>query len=145
MKVYFGADHGGFELKNELIELLKGAGAQVEDCGAASYDKEDDYPEIASRTIHKKLADDDSIAVLICRSGQGMGMVANRYKKIRAAIVWNCKLAQECRKDNDANVLVLPADFLTTEQAAECLEAFMFTTFSNEKRHLRRIEQIEKL
>lgn len=142
MKVYFGADHGGFKLKGDLINLLKETGIVVEDCGAFDYDQEDDYPEIAKRTIQKKLSDTNSIAVLICRSGQGMAMAANRFAEIRAALVWNAKLAKECREDNDANALVLPADFLSTEEAIECLKVFISTPFSNLERHSRRIEKI---
>ena len=145
MKIYLGADHGGYELKNELLRHLQEVGIEAVDCGAYVYDQSDDYPQIAKEVIENKIADADSVAVLICRSGQGMQMVANRYKGIRAALIWGERLAREARLDNDANTLVLPADYLSTEEAIACLDAFISTAFSNEERHLRRIKSIEEI
>lgn len=144
MKVFIGADHGGYNLKNSLVQVLKEMNLECEDCGSLDYDQDDDYPAIAKRVILRKLIEPDSIAILICRSGQGMAICANRHKGIRASLVWQVELAKESREDNDANVLVLPADFLSFDQAKEIVSCFVTTSFSGEARHVRRIAQIEE-
>jgi ribose 5-phosphate isomerase B len=144
MTVFLGADHGGFELKNEVKEWLEKDGITVEDCGAHELDDQDDYPQYAYFVATKVLGGETGDkGILVCRSGEGMAMAANRIGGIRAAVVWNEKLAKETRRDNDANVLVLSGDFVTKAAAKDIVKTFLATDFSNEERHLRRINQID--
>ena len=114
MKIFIGADHRGFYLKEKVFEYLKKAGYNVEDIGGFEYDPNDDFPEFARVAVSKIRANekDDPRAILICGGAQGMGMAANRYKGIRASVVWDSEEAKWTRNDNDSNVICLPARVL---------------------------------
>ncbi len=137
------ADHGGFELKNELAKLLAAKGIEVRDMGPSSYDAEDDYPDFgvpAAREVYLGQAD---CAVLLCRSGVGMGIGANRFHNVRAVIT-NCpETARKSREHNCSNVLVLGGDKIDSEQAMKIIDAWISTPFSGEERHARRLEKLE--
>src|ERR1700677_4986983 len=111
MKIFIGADHAGFELKNALREHLEHTGYEVEDVGALTLDDDDDYPKYAFLLATKVLSEDGAQGVLICGSGQGMSIAANRVRGIRAGVAWNEDSAQLAKTDDDCNVLVLPAKF----------------------------------
>lgn len=145
MKIFIAADHGGFELKNKLREHLFHLKHEVDDLGPETLDKDDDYPIKAYDVATKVLAEDDARGILVCRSGQGMAMAANRVNGIRAAVAWNEAVAEETRQANDANVLSLPADFLDEDEAMAIVDSFLATDFSGEERHLRRINELEDL
>lgn len=148
MKIFLGADHGGFELKNQIREHLIHRGSTVEDCGAATLVDEDDYPQYAYAVAAKVLGEEDdeqAVGILVCRSGEGMAIAANRVHGIRAAVVWSQALARETRRDNHANVLSLPVDFIDTDTALSIVENFLDEKFSQVEHHVRRVKQIEEL
>jgi ribose 5-phosphate isomerase B len=145
MKIFMGADHKGFELKNLVREHLDHDGYEVHDEGALTYDKDDDYPKYAYSVTSGVLGEEKAFGVLVCGSGQGMVMAANRVRGIRAAVVWSPAEARAARHDDDANVLVLPSNMIDSDTALAIVDAFLGQKFSGEERHQRRIDQIEEL
>ena len=147
MKVYIGADHNGFDMKRELTEGLTRAGYSVVDEGDAKLDPEDDYPQFAARTIAGMKASDDPEprGILICGSGQGICMAANRFKGIRAALAWNMEEVHASRNDDDANVLCLPARYMQADEALKLAEAWLATPFAGAPRFKRRIKELDDL
>jgi ribose 5-phosphate isomerase B len=146
MKIFLGADHAGYELKNMLREHLHHAGYDVEDVGAKTLDEEDDYPRYAYAVATKVLgAEDDDLGILICGSGQGMSMAANRVNGVRAALAWDEPSAQAAREDDDANVLVIPARFVESEAAASMVDAFLKAKFNSDPKYQRRLDELEQL
>lgn len=145
MDVYLGADHGGFAAKNLLITHLQAAGYSVHDQGAYTLEEADDYPQYAAAVARAVAADPNARGLLLCRSGEGMAMAANRFRGVRAAVVWQAAVAEESRRDNDANIAVIPADFIGEEDQRQIAERFLSTPFSHEERHARRIHQLETL
>jgi ribose 5-phosphate isomerase B len=124
MKVFLGADHRGYELKNTIREHLQHRGYDVADKGSLTKEDDDDYPKYAYTVATDVLGEDGSFGVLVCGSGQGMAMAANK---------------------DDANVLVLPSDFIDQETALAVTDDFLSEQFSGEERHKRRVDQIEQL
>ena len=146
MKIYLGADHRGFELKEKIEEYLQGKEYEVFDLGNVVYDKADDYPDYAKLVAEKVSADpDNSRGVLVCGSGAGMAIVANKFKNIRAALAINPKHAFMERNDEDTNILSLTADFTDFENAKAIVDTFLTTAFSTEERHRRRVEKVRAL
>lgn len=146
MKIYIGADHAGYELKNQLKEHLVHSGHEVEDVGAKTLDEDDDYPRFAYAMAAKILGgDDDDRGVLICGSGQGMSMAANRVNGVRAALAWNTESAKAARADDNANVLVLPARFIAEPDAAAMVDAWLAAKFKSDPKYLRRLDELEEL
>ncbi|HEX7259607.1 MAG TPA: RpiB/LacA/LacB family sugar-phosphate isomerase [Candidatus Saccharimonadia bacterium] len=144
--VFIGADHGGFEYKNQIREHLIHQGYQVEDVGAETLDPADDYPQFAYAVATKILGEEGSVfGILVCRGGQGMAMAANRVAGIRAAVAWSPEVAQKTREDNNANVLCLPGDMIDIDTSLDIVDTFIKEPFSNEERHVRRLGQIEDL
>lgn len=136
-----GSDHAGFELKSILLPYLIDKGYVVHDFGAFSLDRVD-YPDVA-KELSKAVADRRfDYGILICGSGQGVNISANKMKGIRSALVWNPEIAALSRAHNNANVLALPGRFLDAEQAILCVEAFLSTPFEG-GRHADRIGKIE--
>lgn len=162
MKVYFAADHAGFELKNALLKYVRDElKLDIEDCGAVINNPEDDYPDIIVRAA-KLLAADivqgfDSRAIIAGGSGQGEAMVANRFKDVRCALYYGEAGAQtdvtgkklddiqSVREHNNANALSLGARFITVEEAKTAVQRFLVLPFMREDRHARRIAQIDQL
>jgi ribose 5-phosphate isomerase B len=142
MHIYLGSDHGGFEQKQMLARELAAAGYAVEDCGPHTIDPSDDYPDYALKVARAVQKDPDSCGILLCRSGEGMEMVANKLNGIRAALVWRPDVAAETRSDNLANILVLPSDFVANHDALVIAKTFIDTPFSGEERHQKRIDKI---
>lgn len=145
MKVFIAADHAGVELKNQLREHLHHSGYEVEDLGPQTVDKDDDYPGYAYAVATKVLGEEDARGILVCGSGQGMAMAANRVRGIRAAVIWTVEGAKETRQDNNSNVLSLPARMVDADTAVAIADAWLKEPFSAEERHVRRLEQIEEL
>jgi len=147
MKVYLGSDHAGFEFKEDLFAHLSKMGYEVEDVGNKELDPKDDYPQFAYAAVTKVLGeeDPDTRAILVCGSGQGMCMAANRVHGIRAAICWDEHSARETRDDNDSNVLCLPARVLTSAEALAIADTWLKTPFSGKERYKRRIQEVEEL
>ena len=144
MKIFIGADHGGFVMKGKLKQALIDWSYDVEDIGAKSLNPEDDYPEFA-HAVAQKVAKNPSEdrGVLLCRSGIGMDITANKIKGIRCAQVFNEEMAKKSREHNDANVLSIATDYMREEEILNIVKVWLETPFSNEERHGRRIKQIE--
>lgn len=147
MKLYIGADHRGFELKKDLIDYLKKAGHDVEDEGNQKLDSADDFPAFAAKVVAKMQASDDPEprGLLLCSSGQGMCIAANRHKGIRAALGWSSEAARESRNDDDSNVLCLPADVLKDKKAEHIVETWLRTPFAGAPRFVRRNKQLDEI
>lgn len=147
MKIFLGADHNGFDMKAELIKALKRSGHDVVDEGDAERKPEDDFPIFAARVVHAMRASDDADprGILICGSGQGMCIAANRFKGIRASLVWDTQEAHAARNDDDSNVLCLPARSISVEEAAKIAEAWLATPFAGAARFKRRIKELDTL
>lgn len=147
MKIYVGADHLGFRLKGELIDRLKKLGYDVEDQGDNRLDPKDDFPEFAGRvvTAMKISEDDDPRGILLCGSGHGMAITANRFRGIYATLVWDKRSAREARNDDNSNVLCLPANSLSEKEMLDIVETWLNTPFEAIPRRVRRLKQIDEL
>lgn len=147
MKIYINADHNGFEFKQVLIRDLQRSGYEVIDVGTKKLDPTDDFPVAASSVAHELLASDDKDAkgILICGSGQGVCMAANRFKGIRASLCWDNQEAKAARNDDDSNVLCLPARMLNLEKARAITHVWLNTPFAGAARFKRRIAQLDEL
>ncbi len=145
MKVYIGSDHNGFHLRESLVTYLHGKGFDVEDEGDAKLDPSDDYPVFAAKVAQAVLAssDDEPRGILICGSGQGMCMAANRYKGIRAALGYDRDSVRLARHDDDANVLCLPARLLQSKETLQLVDLFLTTPFAAAPRFIRRIKEMD--
>lgn len=147
MKIFIGSDHAGFKRKFEILEHLKSSGNknnfQVQDCGVFTEDRAD-YPDIADSVCKEVLNQSNSIGVLICGSGQGMCMRANRYLGIRAGLPYSVETAELIRAHNDANVICLGARTLTLELTIKMLGIFLTQGFEG-GRHQDRVNKLEKL
>jgi ribose 5-phosphate isomerase B len=147
MKVYVGADHNGFFLKQKMMEYLRKGGYEVIDDGNEKLDPADDYPVFAERAV-KDLhgADDpDAKAILICGSGQGMCIAANRFKGIRATVGYDHESVRASRNDDNANVLCLPARTLAQDAVFDLVDTFLKTPFAAADRFNRRLREIDDL
>ncbi|MCX6271045.1 MAG: ribose 5-phosphate isomerase B [Bacteroidetes bacterium] len=142
-KLAIGSDHAGFLLKGTLIGKFTAEGYEFDDKGTFSVESVD-YPDFALPVCRDIQAEKVTFGVLICGSGNGMSMAANKYKGIRAALCWTEEIARLARLHNDANILVLPARFITDEEAKKIFHIFMITSFEG-GRHIGRIEKIDGL
>jgi ribose 5-phosphate isomerase B len=149
MKIFVGADHRGYGLKTAVLKYLKSAGYEAVDIGDKEFDPEDDFPVFASAAARQVLSshDPDPRAVLICGSGQGMLMAANRIKGIRAGLGWSIDAAKGVRNDEDSNVLAIPADLFkeSHQKAFVVLEAWLNTPFAGAARYVRRKNELDNL
>jgi len=143
MKLIIGSDHAGYRLKEELKKYLEGLGHTVEDYGTNS-EQSVDYPKFGY-AVASAVAKSRSKGILICGSGIGMSMIANKVKGIRAAVCHNEYTARAAREHNDANILCLGARILKNEEAKKITKVFLETEFSKEKRHRKRVDEIKKL
>ncbi|MCA9459263.1 MAG: ribose 5-phosphate isomerase B [Nanoarchaeota archaeon] len=144
-KVYMASDHAGFEAKNEVIRILKELGVDVVDLGPNSSEVSVDYPKYAKKVCNKVLKDENNFGILICGSGTGMQIAANKIRGIRAAFSYDEYSAKMARYDNDANVLTLRGREFDFRRYSEIVSAFLNTDFSGEKRHKKRIDELSKL
>ncbi|MDB5166715.1 MAG: Sugar-phosphate isomerase, RpiB/LacA/LacB family [Candidatus Saccharibacteria bacterium] len=147
MNIYVGADHNGFAYKQAIVAFLTKSGYSVVDVGDLKRDPEDDFPVFAKGAVTKLLGDPDTMsrAILICGSGQGMAMAANRFKGIRAALCWNLNEARSSRNDDDSNVLCLSAQNVDQKEAQTITMAWLNTPFAGAPRFRRRLEQMDTL
>ena len=145
MCVALGTDHGGYEMKETLREALLKNGIDAIDAGAHELDAKDDYPDFGMAVASLVSQGKVNCGILICRSGVGMGIVANRLLGVRAAIADNEKTAILSRTHNCSNILVIPGDVVSDKDAIQIVETWLSTPFSGEKRHLRRLEMIDTI
>ena len=147
MKIYLGADHAGFNLKEQVQTFLESKGYDVEDCGDTVYEASDDYPDYVGLVAAKVAeAPDERKGIIFGWSGQGEAMVANRYKGVRAALYagGSEEIITLSRQHNNANVLSLGAHFVQAEEAFRLITLWLSTKFSLDERHERRIEKIDQ-
>lgn len=143
-KIYIGADHAGFELKEKIKEWFRERNIPYIDVGNNILDPNDDYPDYAMR-VAKKVAQTNSLGILLCGSAQGMCIAANKIKGVRATVPFSLKEARLCREHNDANILCLSGWYAHPHKAKKMIEIFLTTPFSKEPRHIRRVNKIRKL
>lgn len=142
MNVYIGADHRGFELKQQLVPWIKELGHDVTDCGNTTYDPQDDFPDFSFAVADQVAASPGSLGILICGSGGGVTIAANKVNGIRCVTAWNIEDVQHNRAHDDANVIAIAANFVTFVQAKGLVKAFLETPFSGEEKYIRRIKKI---
>lgn len=158
MRILIASDHAGFELKNALFHFLKEKKFEVLDCGPDKLDPEDDYPDFVAPVAEEISADETgkTFGIVIGGSGQGEAMVANRFPRVRAAVFYGDKrlnlesekrfsLLSLSRQHNNANVLAIGARFVSEEEVKKAVLLWLETPFSDETRHFRRTEKIDKL
>jgi ribose 5-phosphate isomerase B len=143
MKVAVGSDHAGYTLKQRLVEKLKSSGHQVEDVGTFS-EESTDYPDYAAAVGRKVAAGDADKGLLVCSSGVGMSIAANKVRGVRAALGVSADEVSYTRRHNDANVLAIGAKYTEPELAETLVDTFLATEFEG-GRHTRRVEKIQKL
>ena len=143
MTIYLGADHGGFNLKEHLKSVLKNDGYDVVDCGPATHVEGDDFPDFAA-AVAKQVSRSPELSrgILICRSGFGMDIAANKFPKVRAVLPMSPDHAYQARHDDDANVLCFAADFIDEAAAENITKVFLSTAFAKEDRYARRLQKI---
>jgi ribose 5-phosphate isomerase B len=141
MKIAIGSDHAGFDMKEHLIKYLKSKGVTVFDKGTYSAERAD-YPDYGHAVAKSVINKESEMGILMCGSGNGIAMSANKHHGIRAALCWNSEIADLARKHNDANVLVLPARFMSTSEAEKCVDVFLSEKFEG-GRHQARVEKID--
>jgi ribose 5-phosphate isomerase B len=147
MKIYLGSDHNGFYFKQKVVNFLSKNNYDVADLGDDKLDPADDYPIFARKVVNNILASDDNDprGILLCGSGQGMMIAANRIKGIRACLGWNAEAAKESRNDEDSNVLCLPASILDNLESLSIISQWLDTPFSGASRHSRRIRELDEM
>jgi len=140
MKLSIGSDHAGFSLKERVKGILKELGHEVQDHGTHSEESTDypDYGHPVARDVEHEAAD---LGIVICGSGNGINMTVNKHQGIRSALCWDPEIAHMARLHNDANVLALPARYISEETAFSCVKQFLDTEFEG-GRHQRRVEKI---
>ncbi len=164
MKVYLGTDHAGFELKEKVKEFLQNQGYEIEDCGAYSFDKDDDYPDFIGKAAQNVSNNpENSKAIVFGGSGQGEAIVANKFPSVRCALFYGPVAPSEAtdisgkisddsfemlkltREHNNSNVLSLGVRFLGVDDALKAVKLFLDSPYSGESRHQRRIDKISNL
>lgn len=136
------SDHAGIEMKDRLVAELKKMGYHADDIGGKDASKPDDYPDYAHPLAKEVSEGQAKRGILLCGSGVGMDIVANRYPGVRAALAWAPVIGELSRKHNDSNVLVLPSRFMTDDQAVETMKAWLDAKFEG-GRHERRVKKID--
>jgi len=144
MKIHLGCDHAGFELKEKILGHLKNKGHEVIDHGAKTYDALDDYPVYCFLAAQAAAKDLNSLAIVMGGSGNGEQISANKIKGVRAALAWNVETAKLARQHNNANVMGIGGRMHSESEALAIVDTFIETKFSNDERHLRRINQISE-
>jgi len=140
MTIGIASDHAGFEMKQDLIEYLKQSGYQVKDFGTNSPESVD-YPDVAHPLASSVASGDVELGIGICGSGNGISMTLNKHQEIRAALCWNAELASLARHHNNANILTIPARFISLDVAKTIVSTFLNETFDG-GRHQRRIDKM---
>ncbi|MBI2049288.1 MAG: RpiB/LacA/LacB family sugar-phosphate isomerase [Parcubacteria group bacterium] len=146
MKIFFGADHAGFNLKNALLAYVRELGYEAEDKGPFTFDEQDDYPDFMIPVAEEVAKNaQNARGIIMGGSGQGEAMTANRIKGVRAAVFYggNLEIVRLSREHNDANVLSLAARFLSEDEAKKAVKLWLDTPFSGAERHVRRIKKID--
>lgn len=163
MTVYLATDHAGFGLKEKVKNFLEDQGYQIQDCGAYKFDKDDDYPDFISKAAEKVSQNAGSLGVIFGSSGQGEAMVANKFKNIRCAVFYTpfipahnvdvsgrtsnnpFEMIRLTKEHNNANMLSIGAKMIKEEDALKAIKLWLDAPFTNEERHVRRVEKIKEI
>ncbi|HRH02281.1 MAG TPA: ribose 5-phosphate isomerase B [Bacteroidia bacterium] len=140
MKIAIGADHAGYNLKEQLIPVLKGLNCDIIDVGTHSAESVD-YPDFAHPVAKSVEEKECAFGILICGSGNGVNITANKHQGIRSALCWNVEISKLARQHNDANIIALPARYIGFKEASEMVEVFISTPFEG-GRHSKRVDKI---
>ncbi|WP_226438180.1 ribose-5-phosphate isomerase [Rhodococcus yananensis] len=140
MRVYLGADHAGFERKNQILEHLKAAGHDVVDCGAFEYDALDDYPAFCIDAARRTVDDPGSLGIVLGGSGNGEQIAANKVPGARCALAWSVETAKLAREHNNAQLIGIGGRMHSLDETLAIVDAFVATAWSEEQRHQRRID-----
>lgn len=145
MKIFIGADHAGFKLKEKLIPFLMDLGYEVVDKGAFKYDENDDYPDFVEPVAEAISNEQDAKGIVIGGSGEGEAMATDRFPHVRTALWYGGSLEplKLSREHNDANILSLGARLISEEEALEAVKLWLETPFSGDERHVRRIAKLD--
>lgn len=144
MKIFVASDHAGYEVKNKIVSFLQTLGMTIEDMGPSEYVAGDDYPDYASM-VSDKVSKGEGEGILVCDTGIGMSIAANRVKNVRAALVTTPFMAKRAREHNNANILVLGSEINSWTEIENILNEFVTNRFSEEERHVRRLNKIEEV
>ena len=146
MVIYIGADHKGFKRKGHIFNFLKERGYEVTDVGNDKYDENDDYPDFAAKVAEKVSHDyENARGIVVCGSGVGVDVVANKFRRVRSALVFNNNQAFDARNDDDTNILALSADYTLLDDARKIVSIWLDTPFSEDPRHIRRVKKIDEI
>lgn len=146
MRIYLGSDHRGFELKEELKKWLTEESYEVEDVGDHVFDPEDDYVDFALKVAEFiEGAEEHDRGILLCGSGHGVEMVANRFRHVKAILAFNDEVTVQGRQHEDANVLVIPADWIDSESAKNRVRLFLETEKNTDDKYVRRRARVANL
>ncbi len=144
-KIYIGADHAGWELKEALEEYLKEKQFEVIDMGNQNLVDGDDYPDFGYAVAKRVVTDENAHGIVICGNAQGICMVANKVKGVRAATGFNEDVAKSAREDDNSNILCLPGRHLDIEDGKKIVDMWLGTEFSGKERHVRRLKKVEEI
>jgi ribose 5-phosphate isomerase B len=144
MRIYLGSDHAGFDLKNQVIEHLKQSGHEPVDCGAFSYQADDDYPGYCIAAAAHTVADPESLGIVLGGSGNGEQIAANKVPGARCALAWSVETAALARQHNNAQLIGVGARMHTVPEALAIVNAFLNTPWSKGERHQRRIDILDE-
>lgn len=145
MRIACGFDHGGFSLRETIFEAIAAAGHEVVDLGATDYEERDDYPDFALAVCRAVVEGRAERGILVCGSGAGVAVAANKIDGIRAAMAHDTYTAAQCVEHDACNVLALGARVIGPEIAAELVQAFAGATFTGEERHVRRLAKVDAI
>ncbi len=148
MKIFLGSDHNGYHLKEKVFAYLSKHQYDVQDVGDSELNPDDDFPQFAAAAAIKVLGEDDGRAILVCGGGQGMAMAANRFRGIRASVIYDAYEAKMTRNDNDSNILCLPGRVLESDDDLvwqAIIDTWLMTPFAGAARFMRRNRQLDEL
>ncbi len=146
MNIYIGADHRGFKLKESLKKFLDNTEYEVIDLGNDHYDEDDDYPDFAKKVAEKVSEDpENNRGIVICRSGVGVSVTANKFKNVIAGLIFNSDQALLSRRDDNVNVLALASEFINGDSAERIVDIWLRTPFSGKEKDERRLEKIKEI
>lgn len=143
--IYLGADHAGFNLKEDIKKYLRELGEKFEDLGNENFDPTDDYPDYAYPVAQKVASEAGARGILFCGNAQGVCILANKVKRVRAAVGADEYVAKTSRTDDNSNILCLPGRVLTADEARKIVKSWLATDFSGAERHLRRLKKMEEI
>jgi ribose 5-phosphate isomerase B len=145
MIIYIGSDHRGFTLKEGLFSYLKDSGYEVHDCGDTEYNDQDDYPDFISVVARYVSRDPSQRGIVLCGSGVGACVVANKFDKVRCSLCFTPDHAMAARHDDDANVLAIPADFIVGDMAKKIVSTWLQSPFNGGDAYVRRLQKISDI